>query len=388
MRYYRQIGDVPRHPHTQMVFKERLAGEEVRGYEGFSGQHSRLMRTGPPQAITKMDSGPEDVKTVVREAVHQQGHIQAFKLGSAGDVITGRTWLLVNNDVQIAVVAPSQPQTTLYANGSSDELLFLHHGSGVVHSEYGRFTVRQGDYIVIPHGTFYLLELDDPATSRLLVVEARGMIDSPSRYRAGSQLLEDAPYSERSVRGPESLEYTEGPCEVWVKNGGRITVYHRDHHPFNVIGWDGYAYPYAFSIHDFIPRAARLHPSPHTHQTFEAPGFVICSFVPRQVDWDPAAVPLPYNHLNLQSDEVLYYAGEYPARRGIVDGSLTHHVQGLTHGPQPGAAEAALTKPRTTTELAVMIDTFSPLGRTAAALALLDAGYPFSWHVQSEIGGV
>jgi homogentisate 1,2-dioxygenase len=211
------------------------------------------------------------------------------------------------------------------------------------------------------------------------------LVDSPDRYRArNGQLLEAAPYSERDVRGPEELDQADGPAEVMLKRGGRVTRYCLDHHPFDVIGWDGTVYPCAFSIHDFEPRAGRFHVPPPTHQVFQASGLVICNFVPRKIDWDPEAVALPYHHSNLDSDEVMYYCGgDYSARRGVREGSFTHHVGGVPHGPQPGALEAALTGARETTELAVMIDTFRPLHRTQAARQVLDTRYPYSWSASS-----
>jgi homogentisate 1,2-dioxygenase len=242
---------------------------------------------------------------------------------------------------------------------------------------------------VIPRGTIHRLDLDDPTTSRLLVIECAGIVDSPDRYRArNGQLTEFAPYSERDVRGPDELESGEGPTEVWMKRAGRVTRYCLDQHPFDVVGWDGTVYPCALSVHDFEPRAGRFHVPPPIHQVFQAPNLVICNFVPRKVDWDPQAVALPYHHSNLDSDEVMYYAaGNYSARRGIKEGSITLHVGGVPHGPQPGALEASREAPRETDELAVMIDTFRPLHRTSVAHQVLDSRYPYSWHREPGAGG-
>src|SRR5450631_1535113 len=218
---------------------------------------------------------------------------------------------------------------------------------------------------------------------RILAVEVTGLVDSPDRYRArNGQLTEIAPYSERDFRGPEALEAGgDGAAEVWLKRAGRVTRYHLDHHPFDVVGWDGTIYPVAFNIHDFEPRAGRFHVPPPIHQTFQAHNVVICSFVPRKLDWDPDAVMLPYHHSNLDSDEVLYYVdGDYAARRGVQQSSFTHHVGGVPHGPQPGALEASAERPRETDELAVMVDTFRPLHRTEVARQLVDREYPYSWH--------
>jgi homogentisate 1,2-dioxygenase len=258
----------------------------------------------------------------------------------------------------------------------------MHKASGTLHSQFGQLSLRQGDYCVIPRGTIHRLDLDDVEHSRILVIECTGIVDSPERYRArNGQLTEAAPYSERDIRGPEELEQVTGSAEVWLKRAGRVTRYLLDHHPFDVVGWDGTVYPCAFSVHDFEPRAGRFHVPPPTHQVFAAHNLVICNFVPRKVDWDPEAVFLPYHHSNLDSDEVMYYAGgDYAARRGISEGSITVHVGGVPHGPQPGALEASRDKPRETNELAVMIDTFRPLHRTATARQVLDSAYPFSWH--------
>jgi homogentisate 1,2-dioxygenase len=287
--------------------------------------------------------------------------------------------------VRIGVAVPAEPQGALYVNASADEVLFLDHGDGTLHTQFGRISVRQGDYAVIPRGTIWRLDLDalgDRLTSRLLVIECQGLVDSPERYRArNGQLTEFAPYCERDIRGPEALEPVDGPADVWLRRGTRITRYAVDRHPFDVVGWDGTVYPFAFNVADFEPRAGRFHLPPPVHQVFTARNLVICNFLPRKVDWDPTANFLPYHHSNLDSDEVMYYAaGEYRARRGIEPASITHHVGGLPHGPQPGALEASRDAPREVDEVAVMIDTFRPLWRTDVAQEIADAGYPYSWH--------
>jgi homogentisate 1,2-dioxygenase len=295
--------------------------------------------------------------------------------------------LLVNDDVHIGLVAPVSAQQVLYVNGSADEVLFVHRGSGALHSQFGHLAFKRHDYIVIPRGTIYRIDFDDLADVRLLCMEVTGLVDVPDRYRArNGQLTEFAPYSERDFHGPDSLEAgNDGPAEIWLKRSNHVSRYVLDHHPFDLIGWDGTIYPVTFNIHDFEPRAGRFHVPPPIHQTFEAHNLVICSFVPRKLDWDPEAIHLPYHHSNLDSDEVLYYVeGNYAARRGISQGSFTHHVGGLPHGPQPGALEASLARPRETDELAVMVDTFRPLHRTAIARQIFDRDYPFSWHT----GGV
>lgn len=382
MRPYVRLGDVPPKRHTFVERAGRPLYEELFGREGFSGPSSLLYHLGMPEAARDIQPGPADPSPAVPEPVHMHAHLRAGSLEPDGDAITGRRWLLANDDVRIGVTVPKAQQKALYVNGAADEVLFLHDGAGVLHSQFGLLKVRRGDFVVIPRGVVHRLELDEPTGSRILVIECSGMVDSPDRYRANNgQLLESAPYTERDIRGPEELELAEGPAEVWLRRGERVTRYTLDNHPFDVVGWDGTVYPVAFNVADFEPRAGRLHLPPPTHQVFQARNVVICNFVPRKVDWDPEANFLPYHHSNLDSDEVMYYAeGEYQARRGIERGSFTHHVGGVPHGPQPGALEASRDRPREVDELAVMVDTFRPLYRTAAARAITDPGYPNSWH--------
>ena len=382
MRSYMRLGEVPRKRHMRVERDGRPVFEELFGREGFSGPSSLLYHRGMPEAVHDVAPGPDDTAEREQQQVHGHAHLEAWRLGPEGDAVSGRRWLLVNDDVRIGVAVPAHAQQTLYVNASADEVLFLHRGAGTLHSQFGRLPLREGDYAVVPRGTIHHLELDDPSASRLLVIECAGIVDSPDRYRArNGQLTEFAPYSERDVRAPVELESGEGPAEVWMKRGGRVTRYCLDQHPFDVVGWDGTVYPCALSVRDFEPRAGRFHVPPPIHQVFQAPNLVICNFVPRKVDWDPEAVALPYHHSNLDSDEVMYYAaGNYSARRGIQEGSITLHVGGVPHGPQPGALEASREAPRETDELAVMIDTFRPLHRTATARQVLDSRYPYSWH--------
>jgi homogentisate 1,2-dioxygenase len=382
MRSYMRVGDVPRKRHTYTERQGSPLYEELFGREGFSGPSSLLYHRGLPEAAHDIQPGVSQVSPAAPEPVHTHAHLRTGGLQPEGDVISGRRWLLVNEDVRIGLAVPQAQQQTLYVNGSADEVLFLHDGSGVLHTQFGRIRARQGDYLVIPRGVIYRLELDEVTGARILVIECTGMVDSPDRYRArNGQLTEFAPYSERDFRGPEALEMEDGQAEVWLQRGDHVTRYLLDHHPFDVVGWDGTVYPVAFNVADFEPRAGRFHVPPPTHQVFAAHNLVICNFVPRKVDWDPEANFLPYHHSNLDSDEVLYYAeGEYQARRGIERGSITHHVGGVPHGPQPGALQASRERPREVDELAVMVDTFRPLHRTAAARAIADLGYPHSWH--------
>ena len=356
--------------------------EELFGREGFSGPSSLLYHRHMPESAHDVSEGPADTTAAELEQVHEHAHLQGFRLQAHGDIVGGRQWLLVNDDVRLGLAVPAKQQEVLYVNGSADEVLFVHNGAGTLRTQFGSLPFGRHDYLVIPRGTVYRIDLDSLDDVRVLCIEATGLVDSPDRYRTrGGQLLEMAPYSERDFRVPETLEAESGPAQVWLKRAGRITTYSLDNHPFDVVGWDGTIYPVAFNIHDFEPRAGRFHVPPPIHQTFQAHNLVICSFVPRKLDWDPEAVVLPDHLSNLDSDEVLYYVdGNYAARRGIQQGSFTHHVGGVPHGPQPGALEASFERAAETDELAVMVDTFRPLHRTTVARQVLDAKYPFSWH--------
>lgn len=382
MRRFLSLGDVPSKRHVRATRNGAVVYEELLGRTGFSGPSSLLYHTHLPEGTLAIAAGADDASPAVHEETHRQAHLKGWEIPQEGDIISTRAWLLVNDDIRIGIAAPAAQQDALYVNGSADELLFIHRGSGMLHSQFGRLPVRAHDYVIIPRGTIWRMDLDDPTATRILCCEITGMIDSPDRYRApNGQLLEIAPYSERDVHGPVELEEESGPAVLLVKRNRRMTRYELDHHPFDVHGWDGTVYPYTFNIDDFEPRAGRFHVPPPIHQTFQAPNLVVCSFVPRKLDWDPRAMFLPYHHSNLDSDEVLYYVdGNYQARRGISQGSFTHHVGGIPHGPQPGALEASLDREPVTDELAVMIDTFRPLGRTERALAIADESYPFSWH--------
>ena len=386
MRHYMKLGDVPRKRHMRFQHSGMYLFEELFGREGFSGPSSLLYHVHMPEGAHAITEGPDDGSSDEHELVHEQAHLEGYKLQPHSDVILGRQWLLLNTDVKLGLILPRMQQEHLFVNGSADEIYFFHEGSGKLHSQFGTLSFAKHDYLVIPRGTIYRMELDRLETARILCMEIAGMVDSPDRYRSRTgQLLEIAPYSERDFHGPTELEQETGEAEVWLKRGSKFTKYQLDNHPFDIVGWDGTIYPITFSIHDFEPRAGRFHVPPPIHQTFQAQNLVICSFVPRKLDWDEEAIFLPYHHSNLDSDEVLYYVdGNYAARRGIKQGSFTHHVGGIPHGPQPGALEASLDRPRETDELAVMLDTFRPLHRTSTARAIFDKTYPFSWHT----GGV
>jgi homogentisate 1,2-dioxygenase len=268
-----------------------------------------------------------------------------------------------------------------YRNGQAYECLYVHEGSGVLHSVFGTLPFGPGDYVVIPFSVTWRADLDGP-DNRWLVFESRSQITSPKRYRNWyGQLLEHSPYSERDIRTPGKLETFDelGEYEVRVKARDELTAQWLDHHPFDVVGWDGFVYPWAFNIRDFEPITGRVHQPPPVHQTFEGEGYVICSFVPRLFDYHPQAIPTPYNHANVNSDEVLYYAdGDFMSRKGVDRYDFTLHPSGLPHGPHPGTVEASIGKERTE-ETAVMMDTFRPLQLTAEAVALENPDYAYSW---------
>jgi homogentisate 1,2-dioxygenase len=289
---------------------------------------------------------------------------------------------MYNNDCVISVARPTDPMSYFYRNAQGDELLFIHEGSGTLETTFGTLPYSEGDYLVIPRGTTWRMQAGD-GEQRMLVVEAYGgAIQPPKRYRNQfGQLLEHSPYCERDLRPPSELPVHEerGEFDVRVRVNDEVMTYTYDFHPLDVVGWDGFLYPYAFSIHDFEPITGRVHQPPPVHQTFEGPNFVVCSFCPRKLDYHPEAVPVPYNHSNIDSDEMIYYvSGNFGSRKGIEISSITLHPRGIPHGPHPGTVENSLGAERTE-ELAVMVDTFRPLKLGTAAATMDDPQYPFSW---------
>ena len=390
MPYYRKLGQLPAKRHIQFRRPDgALYSEEVFGTEGFVGPTTTLYHINPPtQVVGWKTLYPTKVEYVETDTMRMR-HLKTMPLDPAGDPVTGRVVLFGNADCEMSLCVPADPMGYFYKNSVGDECIFIHYGSGTVYSIFGTLRFKVRDYVIIPKGTTYRMEFDEPAAGdpnpRFLVIEtANGShILPPPRYlsKRSAQFLEHAPYCERDLRPPElPLTYDEsGEFEVRIKARGSVHHYIYDYHPLDVVGWDGCYWPYLFNIDDFSPITGRVHMPPPTHQTFEAHNFVICSFCPRALDDHPEAVPIPYNHSNIDSDEVLYYvAGDYRARKGIEIGSITAHPQGIPHGPHPGTVEASLGK-SWTDELAVMCDTFRPLFPTAAALALDDPDYPESW---------
>ncbi|GAC1321570.1 MAG: homogentisate 1,2-dioxygenase [Acidimicrobiales bacterium] len=380
MPYYRSVGQVPRKRHT--LFRDahghRLA-EELMGSEGFSGPSALLYHRHSPSAITSVTSVSVPSSPLRPNDPLLPWHFPS-QTGSAADPVTGRR-VVLGNDAVVIAVARSEASSELYRNAIGDELVYVQDGTAVIESVFGALPVGAGDYVVIPASTTHRWIVTSPIS--LLVIQAAGHIGLPGRYLTEQgQLREGAPFSERDLRAPTDPLLTDGEgVAVLVRSHGGWSRHCHATHPFDVVGWDGCLYPYAFSIRDFEPIVGRVHQPPPVHQTFAGPGFVVCSFVPRPFDFGPGAVKVPYHHSNVDSDEVLFYAeGDFMSRRGagIGPGSITLHPAGFVHGPQPGSVEASMDATRTD-ETAVMIDTFSPLLVSDEARALADPDYPWSW---------
>jgi len=337
----------------------------------------------PPTQIIKTEKPLDISPKIAEEKMLQHRCFEGFKVKPEKDYLESRVPVLVNNDVHIVLAAPQQSvQDYFYKNTDADELIFVHEGSGVMKSTYGELSFSYGDYIVIPRGTIYQIHFNRP-DNRLFIVESFSPIRFPKRYLSKyGQLLEHSPYCERDIRGPQNLETHDerGDFIIKAKKKGILYNIHYGTHPFDVVGWDGYCYPYIFSIHDFEPITGRVHQPPPSHQTFEANNFVVCSFCPRLYDYHPQAIPAPYNHSNIDSDEMLYYVdGDFMSRRNVTRGMITLHPAGIPHGPHPGTVEKSIGA-RETKELAVMVDTFHPLMITKQALEIENVGYVNSWH--------
>ena len=402
MAHYQRLGEVPRKRHTQFRAPDgRLYAEELMGEEGFSSDSSLLYHRAVPSAMVDARSWelPDQATTPNHPLLPRHLRLHDLVPGlewKALDAVTGRRLVLGNADVRLsyAVVGETSP---LYRNATGDECVFVEAGSATVETVFGDLEVGPGDYVVVPRSTTHRWVVsgeDQPL--RLYVVEAAGHIAPPKRYLSRyGQLLEHAPYSERDLRVPSPPRIVEdGDVEVYVKHRGRGpgglagTVHVVPEHPFDVVGWDGCLYPYAFNVADFEPITGRVHQPPPVHQVFEGPGFVVCNFVPRKVDYHPLAVPVPYYHANVDSDEVMFYvAGDYEARKGsgIGRGSISLHPGGHSHGPQPGAVERSLGV-EYFDELAVMVDTFRPLELGEAGRAVDDGRYAWSWAGRGPTG--
>ena len=382
MSFYYRLGDIPHKRHTQ--FRKPDGGlyrEEVMGLEGFHGIQSILYHHFLPPRVLKTEFlGSTNVEYADYGAIRHRAFTTA-PMARGGDAVSARRTLLGNNDVTLGVSLPSSNMEYFYRNAQAYEVWFVHEGQGELKTQFGVLNFEPGDYIVIPYGVTWRLVLNSD-DARFLVIEAPSQIVAPKRYRNEfGQLLEHAPFCERDYRLPHTLEtHTErGEFEVRVKVRDSLSRHILDHHPLDVVGWDGYLYPYIFSIHDFEPITGRVHQPPPVHQTFAGWNFVVCSFVPRLFDYHPEGIPAPYNHSNVNSDEVIYYCdGAFMSRKGIDKYDLTLHPFGLPHGPQPGATEASIGKEKTE-ELAVMVDTFKPLHVAVDALEFEKPDYQDSW---------
>ncbi len=387
MPIYHRVGKTPQKRHVQFCDSTgNLYYEELIGNLGFGGLSSLLYHIHRPVELRETrGSVPLDWKTAGNRSLRPL-HLCTARLAPAGDPLGGRRPLLFNSDVAISIALPTSGQDYFYRNGQGDEVVFVSDGSGRLESVCGHLPYHKGDYVVIPRGIIHRWRAD-AVPHRLLIIESRGYIRTPKRYRnPHGQLLEHAPFCERDIRRPQALEPKDerGAFEVRVKQHDGLTTYLYAGHPFDVVGWDGYYYPWALNIGDFEPITGRIHQPPPVHQTFEGDGFVVCSFVPRLYDYHPDAIPAPYHHSNIGTDEVIYYASDqFMSRKGIEYGSITLHPDGIPHGPHPGTIEASIGA-KETKELAVMIDTFRPLQVGAMAEEIEERDYPMSWLDRGE----
>jgi homogentisate 1,2-dioxygenase len=388
MPIYHTLGQIPAKRHT--VFRKpdgALYAEELVSTEGFSSMYSLVYHTHPPTIVKELGTPYSVEPKIAREKHLRHTSLLGFNIKPQKDYLESRKIVLVNSDLQISLAAPTESMTTyFYKNSQADEVLFIHKGSGTLKTGFGKIYFKYGDYIVVPRGTIYQIEFND-TDNRLFIIESFSPIHFPKRYQNKyGQLMEHAPFCERDIVRPTDLETFDeaGDFKVLIKKQGLIYPYTYGTHPFDFIGWDGYHYPWAFSIHNFEPITGRVHQPPPVHQTFEAHNFVICSFVPRKYDYHPQAIPAPYNHSNIDSDEVLYYVdGDFMSRKSVVQGQITLHPGGIPHGPHPGTVENSIGKEKTE-ELAVMIDPFKPLMLTEDAIAIEDESYHKSWQHNIE----
>ena len=383
MPFYHKLGKIPPKRHT--VFKNSEGGiyhEQLFGTIGFDGMSSLLYHIQPPTAVIKIVQQKSVAPEIGLDKNMQMRSLQGFNVEAKDDYLESRTPMLVNSDVYIELAAPKKSMTAyFYKNADADEVIFIHKGSGKLKTQLGNIDFSYGDYLLIPRGMIYQMHFENEE-NRLLIIQSFHPVYTPKRYRNWfGQLLEHSPYCERDIRAPHELETHNENGEFLIKIKKEDTMYDYiyAHHPFNVVGWDGYNFPYAFSIHNFEPITGRVHQPPPVHQTFETQAFAICSFVPRMYDYHPDAIPSPYNHSNIDSDEVLYYVdGDFMSRNHVDKGQITLHPSGIPHGPHPGAYERSIGQ-KETKELAVMIDTFKPLKLTKQALGIEMSDYMNSW---------
>ena len=383
MPFYHKLGNVPVKKHT--IFKSEKGDfyyEELFGTVGFDGMSSLLYHTQRPTQVKEIVKSYDVSPIITVEKNMKSLSLKGFNIPPVDDFLESRKIILANSDCYIVLAAPKKSlRDYFYKNTDSDEVIFIHHGSGKLRTQLGNIDFKYGDYLVIPRGIIYQIDFDKE-DNRLFIVESKSPVYTPKRYRNWfGQLLEHAPYCERDMHAPSELEtYNEkGDFTIKVKKQDTIHEYIYAAHPFSVVGWDGYNFPYKFSIHDFEPITGRIHQPPPVHQTFETNAFVICSFVPRLYDYHPNAIPAPYHHSNIDSDELLYYVdGDFMSRNNVDKGQITLHPAGIPHGPHPGTMEKSIGK-KETLELAVMVDTFKPLMVTEEAMKIADETYYQSW---------
>ncbi|MEH7416636.1 homogentisate 1,2-dioxygenase [Neobacillus drentensis] len=382
--YYRQMGQIPHKRHTMLKKADgSLYREQVMGTRGFSGTQSILYHHHMPTEIVKSELVGGYLPEYEEQQSLKHRHFITSKVSLEGDALKARNYIMGNEDLLIGTAKVTERMSCFYRNGDGDELLYIHTGSGKLETMFGTISYREGDYLIIPIGTIYRFLPNKQEATQLLFIESFSQITTPRRYRNEyGQLLEHSPFCERDIRGPENLVTLEqkGEFEIFTKSRGVISSHILGHHPFDVVGWDGYLYPWAFNIEDFEPITGRVHQPPPVHQTFEGNHFVVCSFVPRLFDYHPEAIPAPYYHSNVNSDELLYYVkGNFMSRKGVQESSITLHPGGIPHGPHPGKVEASIGK-KETLELAVMIDTFHPLKIVKSAQEIEDSSYMYSWY--------
>jgi len=383
MPHYFRLGTIPHKRHTQFRKPDgSLYSEQLFSTEGFSSDYALLYHEHPPTMIIKTEEPYDVAPRIAEEKMLKHRSFEGFKINAEKDFLQSRKAVLVNNDCHIVLASPQDSMKDyFYKNADADEIIFVHEGSGTLLTQYGELPFGYGDYLVIPRGTIYQIKFDG-LQNRLFIVESFSPIRFPKKYLSKyGQLMEHSPYCERDIRPPFNLVTFDekGDFIIRTKKKGRMYHIHYGHHPFDVVGWDGCCYPFAFSIHDFEPITGRVHQPPPVHQTFEANNFVVCSFVPRLFDYHPQSIPAPYNHSNIDSDEVIYYVdGDFMSRKNVTRGMITLHPGGIPHGPHPGAVEKSIGA-KETKELAVMVDTFHPLELTVEALEIENPNYIMSW---------
>lgn len=383
MPLYHKLGSIPPKRHTQFRKPNGdLYYEQLFGTVGFDGMSTNSYHEQRPTQVKEIRSQYSVAPKIAKTNNIQSYKLRGFEVAPQDDFLESRKIVLTNSDLHIVLAAPRKSTTDyFYKNTDSDEMIFIHQGSGKLRTIYGNIDFKYGDYLIIPRGIIYKIDFDTEE-NRLFIVESHSPIYTPKRYRNWfGQLVEHSPFCERDIRRPEELEtYNEtGDFVIKVKKKDEIFEMIYASHPFDVIGYDGFNYPYAFSIHDFEPITGRIHQPPPVHQTFETNAFVVCSFVPRLYDYHPLSIPAPYNHSNIDSDEVLYYVdGDFMSRNDVKPGNISLHPAGIPHGPHPGATERSIGKTETK-ELAVMVDTFKPLMVTEEAMKIADETYFQSW---------